>query len=53
MSSLVILMMQTLVVLNLQNQEDNRFKSIPFIILTANIDDSIKFKQLEHGVNDL
>jgi DNA-binding response OmpR family regulator len=36
----------------LKIRKDNRFKSIPFIIITANIDDSIKFKQLEHGVND-
>ena len=35
---------------NIKN--DEKFKTIPFIIITANFDDKIRFKQLESGVND-
>ena len=30
----------------------SKFNTIPFIIITANIDEETKFKQLENGVND-
>jgi DNA-binding response OmpR family regulator len=36
--------------LNLRKQ--NKYHSIPFIIITANIDVEQKFRQLENGVND-
>ncbi|MFV8368287.1 response regulator [Flavobacterium sp. LB2R40] len=36
----------------LKIRQNNKFKTVPFIIITANVDDDIKFKQLENGVND-
>jgi DNA-binding response OmpR family regulator len=36
----------------LKIRKNNKFKTIPFIVITANMDDNIKFKQLENGVND-
>lgn len=36
----------------LKLRKSHYFKTIPFIVITANIDDEIKFKQLENGVND-
>lgn len=33
-------------------RRNNKFQTIPFIMITANIDDDVKFKQLENGVND-
>lgn len=36
----------------LRIKKDIRFRTIPFIVITANMDDDIKFKQLENGVND-
>jgi DNA-binding response OmpR family regulator len=30
----------------------DKFNTIPFIIITANMDDEIKYRQLENGVND-
>lgn len=30
-----------------------RYDNIPFIMITANIDTNVKFKQLENGVNDI
>jgi YesN/AraC family two-component response regulator len=36
----------------LKLRKSNHFNTVPFIIITANIDDEIKFKQLENGVND-
>lgn len=36
----------------LKIRKENVFKTIPFIIITANVNDDIKFKQLENGVND-
>jgi DNA-binding response OmpR family regulator len=31
---------------------EKAFNTIPFVIITASIDDETKFKQLENGVND-
>lgn len=36
----------------LRIRKNNNFNTIPFIIITANMDDNVKFKQLENGVND-
>ncbi|MFV5694737.1 response regulator [Flavobacterium sp. LB3P122] len=36
----------------LKIRKNIKFKTIPFIVITANMDDEIKFKQLENGVND-
>lgn len=36
----------------LKIKENIKFKTVPFIIITANMDDDIKFRQLENGVND-
>jgi DNA-binding response OmpR family regulator len=33
-------------------QKNRKFSTVPFIIITANIDDEVKLRQLEHGVND-
>ncbi|HEY1193200.1 response regulator transcription factor [Flavobacterium sp.] len=33
-------------------RRNTKFHIIPFIMITANIDDDVKFKQLENGVND-
>ncbi len=33
-------------------KKNGKFSTIPFIIITANMDDEVKFKQLENGVND-
>jgi len=33
-------------------KKDIKFSSIPFIMITANVDDEVKLKQLESGVND-
>ncbi|MFI0490853.1 response regulator [Flavobacterium sp.] len=33
-------------------KKNNKFNTIPFIVITANMDDEVKFKQLENGVND-
>ncbi|MFV5688589.1 response regulator [Flavobacterium sp. ZT3R25] len=36
----------------LKIRKNIKFKTVPFIVITANMDDDIKFKQLENGVND-
>lgn len=36
----------------LKIRKDIKFHSIPFIIITANIDDGAKYRQLKNGVND-
>lgn len=36
----------------LKIRKNSKFDSVPFIIITAKIDDETKFKQLENGVND-
>ena len=36
----------------LKIRKSSKFNTIPFIIITANIDEETKFKQLENGVND-
>ncbi|MDI5893581.1 response regulator transcription factor [Flavobacterium algoritolerans] len=36
----------------LKIRKNNKFKTVPLIMITANTDDDIKFKQLENGVND-
>lgn len=33
-------------------RKNNKFHTVPFIMITANIDDDVKFKQLKNGVND-
>lgn len=33
-------------------KKNDKFNTIPFIIITANMDDEIKYRQLENGVND-
>lgn len=33
-------------------RKNNKFNTIPFIIITANMDDAVKYRQLENGVND-
>ena len=33
-------------------RKNRQFDTIPFIIITANVDDKIKYRQLENGVND-
>lgn len=33
-------------------RKNDKFNTIPFIIITANMDNGIKFRQLENGVND-
>lgn len=33
-------------------RKHKKYNTIPFIMITANIDDGIKYKQLENGVND-
>ncbi|CAM3763645.1 response regulator transcription factor [Flavobacterium chungbukense] len=33
-------------------RKNNRFNATPFIMITANIDDDLKFKQLKNGVTD-
>ncbi len=33
-------------------RQNRQFDTIPFIIITANMDDEVKFRQLENGVND-
>ncbi|MFD2943371.1 response regulator transcription factor [Flavobacterium notoginsengisoli] len=33
-------------------RKNNKFNVIPFIMITANIDDDLKFKQLKNGVTD-
>lgn len=33
-------------------RKKNKFDTIPFIIITANIDDGVRYRQLENGVND-
>jgi DNA-binding response OmpR family regulator len=38
--------------LYLNIRKNRKFTTIPFIIITANIDDEVKLRQLEHGVND-
>jgi DNA-binding response OmpR family regulator len=35
----------------LKIRKNSKFQTIPFIIITANIDDDVKFKQLKNGVN--
>jgi AraC-like DNA-binding protein len=32
--------------------KNKKFNTIPFIIITANMDDEMKYKQLENGIND-
>lgn len=36
----------------LKIKKEKFFKAVPFIVITANVNDDIKFKQLENGVND-
>lgn len=36
----------------LKVRKNNKFNAIPFIMITANIDDDLKFKQLKNGVTD-
>lgn len=36
----------------LKIRKNSKFNTIPFIIITANIDDDVKYRQLENGVND-
>lgn len=36
----------------LRIRKNNKFHTIPFILITACMDDDIKFKQLKNGVND-
>ena len=38
--------------LYLNIRKNKKFTIVPFIIITANIDDEVKLRQLEHGVND-
>ena len=38
--------------LYLNIRKNRKFTTVPFIIITANIDDEVKLRQLEHGVND-
>jgi len=33
-------------------RKKNKFDTIPFIIITANMDDGVRYRQLENGVND-
>ena len=33
-------------------RKNNKFNTIPFIMITANMDDGVKYRQLEKGVND-
>lgn len=33
-------------------RKNNKFNTIPFIMITANMDDGVKYRQLENGVND-
>lgn len=33
-------------------RKNNKFNTIPFIIITANMDDEVRYRQLENGVND-
>lgn len=33
-------------------RKNSKFNTIPFIMITANMDDAVKFRQLENGVND-
>jgi DNA-binding response OmpR family regulator len=36
----------------LKIRKNIKYHSIPFIIITANVDDGVKYRQLENGVND-
>ena len=36
----------------LKIKKEKYLKAVPFIVITANVNDDIKFKQLENGVND-
>jgi DNA-binding response OmpR family regulator len=36
----------------LKIRKNSKFNTIPFMIITANMDDEVKFKQLKNGVND-
>lgn len=38
--------------LYLNVRKNSKLDTIPFIIITANIDDEVKYRQLENGVND-
>jgi DNA-binding response OmpR family regulator len=38
--------------LYLNIRKNRKFNTVPFIIITANIDDEVKLRQLEYGVND-
>ena len=38
--------------LYLNIRKNRKFTTVPFIIITANMDDEVKLRQLEHGVND-
>lgn len=38
--------------LYLNIRKNKKFNVVPFIIITANVDDEVKLRQLEHGVND-
>jgi DNA-binding response OmpR family regulator len=33
-------------------QESNIYQSIPFIMVTANMEEGVKYRQLKNGVND-
>lgn len=53
------LIISDLIMLNMNGEElflnirkNNEYHTIPFLMITANIDNDIKFKQLENGVND-
>jgi len=36
----------------LNTRKNKKFNAIPFIIITANMDDGVRYRQLENGVND-
>jgi DNA-binding response OmpR family regulator len=36
----------------LKIKKSNKFNTVPFVIITASVDEETKFKQLENGVND-
>jgi DNA-binding response OmpR family regulator len=38
--------------LYLNIRKNRKYNTVPFIIITANIDDEVKLRQLEYGVND-
>lgn len=36
----------------LKIRKDNRYQDVPFVIVTANIEEGVKFRHLKNGVND-